>query len=191
MVVRCYREVVVGVVVHRLMRKGGTSGSITRRFVFGDLLDLLDRFDDGVADHARSQQGFILRSGHVSIARIMAGATHPGVVSMVMMMVMVFVVPYFVSTVVQLIEIILVHILHVRVFDDVEILPNVVGGLVLTTANRTVAMVVVISFTVVVIIVVVVVIRWLILMVAKVASANVIVVDVVVLIGNLHLCLLL
>lgn len=96
------------------------------------------------------------------------------------------------TTVVQLVEIVLVHILYVGVFDDIEILPNVVAPLGLnTTSNRTVAMVIIVSFTVVVVIVVAL-IRWLIVMVSsKVASSYMVVVDIIVLIGNLHLCLLL
>lgn len=92
---------------------------------------------------------------------------------------------------VQLVEIVLVHILHVGVFDDIEILSNVVAGLGLTnTSNRTVAMVIIVSFTVVVVIVVAM-IRWRIVMVSNITSAYMIVVDIIVLIGNLHLCLLL
>lgn len=181
------REVVAGVVVHLLMREGGTSGSVSWRFVFRDLLYLLDGLDDRIADHSRSKQRFVLRSRNVSIAGIMAGATRTGIVSMVMMMVMVFVVPDFVPTVVQLVEVVLIRVFHIGVFNDVEVFPNVVTWLVLTT-NRAVAMEIVISFAVVVVIVVAHVIVWLTVMIA---STDVIIVDVVVLVGNLHLCLLL
>lgn len=182
-------EVVASVVVHLLMREGGTSGSVSWRFVFRDLLNLLDGFDDRIADHSRSKQRFVLRSRNVSIAGIMAGATRTGIVSMVMMM-MVLVVPYFVPTVVQLVEVVLIRVFHIGVFNDVEVFPNVVTGLVLTS-NRAVAMEIVISFAVVVVIVVAHVIVRLTVMIAMVASADVIIVDVVVLVGNLHLCLLL
>lgn len=184
------REVVACVVVHLLMREGGTSGSVSWRFVFRDLLNLLDRFDDCIADHSRSKQRFVLRSRNVSIAGIMAGATRTGVVSMVMMMVMVFVVPDFVPTVVQLVEVVLIRVFHIGVLNDVEVFPDVVTWLVLTT-DRAVALEIVISFAVVVVIVVAHVIVWLAVMIAMVASADMIVVYVVVLVGNLHLCLLL
>lgn len=182
-------EVVASVVVHLLMREGGTSGSVSWRFVFRDLLNLLDGFDDRIADHSRSKQRFVLRSRNVSIAGIMAGATRTGIVSMVMMM-MVLVVPYFVPTVVQLVEVVLIRVFHIGVFNDVEVFPNVVTGLVLTS-DRAVAMEIVISFAVVIVIVVAHVIVRLTVMIAMVASADVIIVDVVVLVGNLHLCLLL
>lgn len=100
MIARGSGEIITSVVVHRLMREGSTSRGIAGRFVFGYLLDLLDRLDDGVADHARAKQRFVLRSRYVSIAGIMAGATRTGVVSMVMMMMMVLVVSDFMATVV-------------------------------------------------------------------------------------------
>lgn len=183
------REVVAGVVVHRLMREGRTSRSVSGRFILGDLLDLLDRLDDGVANHPGSEQGLVFRSSNVATAGIMAGATRTGVVSMVMMMVMVLVVPDFVTAVVQLVEVVLVGFLHVRVLNYVEVFSNVVAWLVLTT-YRVVAMEIVIAFAVVVI-VVVHVISLLVVMVAMVPSTDVIIIDVVVFVCDLHLCLLL
>lgn len=54
-------EIITGIVVHRLLKgEGRTSGGVTGRFVFRNLLDLLDGFDNGIAYHSRAQQGFVL-----------------------------------------------------------------------------------------------------------------------------------
>lgn len=124
-----YGEVVGGgvIVVEMLCGEGRTSGGVARGFVFGDLLDLLDGFDDGVADHAGTEKGFVLGSRYVAVIRLgglLGAAAGVVFVPMVMMVVVVSVVSDFVAG--GLVEVVLVHVLcDVRIFDDVEVFPNV------------------------------------------------------------------
>lgn len=120
----------------------------------------------------------------------MADVSSTGIMPMMMMVVMVLIVADFVSTVVKFIEVVLVCFFYVGIFDDVEIFSNVVAWLVLPY-HRAVTMEIVISFVVVIVIVVANLVGWLTVMVAMVTSANVIIVDIVVFVSNLHMRLLL